>query len=141
MERRRAWPSKSLGARLIRTVRDGLERRKYQRIIALMLAAVLCLTACGPIQVAASVGDAEDAIEQALQADAQINARYEYWMAVLYLDKAKRIDGRAEYQAASELANEAMAFAKAAVEQAAKEKLRQQVLQQRLKARDALERP
>ena len=106
-----------------------------------MLAAVLCLTACGPIQVAASVGDAEDAIEQALQADAQINARYEYWMAVLYLDKAKRIDGRAEYQAASELANEAMAFAKAAVEQAAKEKMRQQVLQQRLKARDALERP
>lgn len=126
---------------MIRTVRDGLERRKLQRMIALALAALLCLAACGPIQVASAVGDAEDAIEQAQQADAQINARYEYWMAVLYLDKAKRIDGRAEYQAASEMANEAMAFAKAAVEQAEKEKMRQQVLQQRLKARDALERP
>ena len=126
---------------MIRTVRDGLERRKLQRIIALALTVLLCLAACGPIQVASAVGDAEDAIEQAQQADAQINARYEYWMAVLYLDKAKRIDGRAEYQAASEMANEAMAFAKAAVEQAEKEKMRQQVLQQRLKARDALERP
>ncbi|MGB0590782.1 MAG: hypothetical protein ACPGU1_13970 [Myxococcota bacterium] len=112
-----------------------------QRIIAFALTALLCLAACGPIQVASAVGDAEDAIELAQQADAQINARYEYWMAVLYLDKAKRIDGRAEYQAASEMANEAMAFAKAAVEQAEKEKMRQQVLQQRLKARDALERP
>jgi hypothetical protein len=125
---------------LIRTVRDGLKRSKWQRMVALALTGMLCLAACGPIQVASAVGDAEDAIEAALTADAQINAQYEYWMAVLYLDKAKRVDGRAEYEAASDLANEALAFAKAAVEQSAKEKMRQQVLQQRLKARDARER-
>ena len=87
------------------------------------------------------MGDAEEAIEAALIADAQINARYEYWMAVLYLEKAKRIDGRAEYEAASELAAESLNFAKAAVEQAAKEKKRQDLLQERLKARDARESP
>ena len=126
---------------MIRTVREGLKRGMLRRAGALLLALMLCLTACGPIQVASAVGDAQDAIDAALLADAQINARYEYWMAVLYLEKAKRIDGRAEYQAASELANEAMAYAKAAVEQSGKEKMRQQVLQQRLKARDARENP
>lgn len=122
-------------------VRSGLERRKWPRLGAFALVGLLLFSACGPIQVSSAVGDAEEAIEAALIADAQINARYEYWMAVLYLDKAKRVDGRAEYEAASDLANQSLSFAKAAVEQAAKEKKRQELLQERLKARDARERP
>lgn len=105
----------------------------------LVIAGLFAFSACGPIQVSSAVGDAEEAIEAALIADAQINARYEYWMAVLYLEKAKRVDGRAEYEAASELAVESLNYAKAAVEQAAKEKKRQELLQERLKARDARE--
>ena len=105
------------------------------------LLALFSLSACGPIQVASAVGDAEEAIENAVKAEADRHARYEYWMALLFLEKAKRVDGRAEYEAASELATQSMNFAKAAVDVAEKEKIRQQVMQQRLKARSQKDRP
>lgn len=101
----------------------------------MIVALTLLAGACGPIQVSSAVGDVEEALEAAQAVEAQRYARYEYWMAILFLDKAKRIDGRAEYEAAADLANEALKFAKEAVEVAGKEKMRQQVLQQRLKAR------
>ena len=110
------------------------------RLMTLIVSLVLLVSACGPIQVATAVGDAEEAIEAAQRADAERHARYEYWMAILFLDKAKRVDGRAEYEAATEMAIESMNFAKAAVDAAGKEKMRQQVMQQRLKAR-AKEQP
>ena len=110
------------------------------RLKVLITSAVVLVSACGPIQVATAVGDAEEAIEMAQKADAERHARYEYWMAILFLEKAKRVDGRAEYEAASQMAMESMNFAKAAVEAAGKEKMRQQVMQQRLKAR-AKEQP
>jgi len=98
------------------------------------LAIVACV-GCGPIQVASAVGDAEEAIEAAQTVEAQRHARYEYWMAILYLDKAKRVDGRAEYTAATDFAAEAVKFAGAAVEEAGKAKMREQVMQQRLDQR------
>ena len=112
-------------------VRERLERS----LVALVTACVLLCSACGPIQVSAAVGDAEEAIEAAIAAEAPRYARYEYWMAVLHLDKAKRVDGRAEYTAAELFASQAMEFATDAVEVAGQERMRQQVLQQRLKAR------
>ena len=126
---------------MIRTRRHDRARRKAPLFGAIVLAFSFMVSACGPIQVASAVGDAEDAIEAALAAEAQINARYEYWMSVLYLEKAKRVDGRAEYEAASEFATASLNFAKAAVEEAAKEKKRQQLLQERMRARDARETP
>ena len=116
------------------TVRERLERGPWRSLVALAAAVVLLCSACGPIQVASAVGAAEDAIEEAVAADAQRYARYEYWMAVLYLDKAKRVDGRAEYSAAELFAMRSAEFATDAVEVAGQERMRQQVLQERLKS-------
>ena len=120
---------------MTQTVGERLDRGLSERLWAVVVAAVLCVAACGPIQASSTVGDAEEAIEAAQEAEALQYAQYEYWMAIFYLDKAKRVEGRAEYSAAENFAEESAKFAAAAVEVAAKEKMRQQVMQQRLKSR------
>jgi hypothetical protein len=117
------------------TVRERLERGPWRPMQALAVAVILFCSGCGPIQVASAIGDAEEAIEAAISADAHRYARYEYWMAVHHLDKAKRVDGRAEYWAAEAFAAGAVEYATDAIEAAGQEKMHQQVLQERLKAR------
>lgn len=117
------------------TVRERIGASPWTRVVALAVAGLMFCGACGPIQVASAVGDAEEAIAAAQDVEAERYARYEYWMAMFYLEKAKRIDGRAEYMAATSFAAEAARFAAEAVEVSGKEKIRQQVMQQRLQKR------
>ena len=117
------------------TVRERLERTTGRSLVCVAAVGIMLCSGCGPIQVSAAVGDAEEAIEEAITADAHRYARYEYWMALLHLDKAKRVDGRAEYSAAELFAARAAEYATDAVEVAGQEKMRQQVMQERLKAR------
>lgn len=117
------------------TVRERIGTSLWKRFVSVTVVGVVIFSGCGPIQVASAVGDAEEAIAAAQDVDAERYAQYEYWMAILYLEKAKRVDGRAEYMAATSFAAEAVDFATAAVEVSGKEKIRQQVMQQRLEKR------
>ncbi len=120
---------------MTRTVVRRLFGGSQRCLTMVIIVGALAWTGCGPIQAMSAVGDAEEAIEAAQVAEAHQYARYEYWMAILYLDKAKRVDGRAEYAAAESFAEESAKYAAEAVEAAGKEKMRQQVMQQRLDAR------
>jgi len=111
--------------------------RCFQVCCAFLLSVVI---GCGSIQASSAVGDAEDAIEAAEREEVARFAQYEYWMAVFYLDKAKRVDGRADFHAAETFAAEATRYATSAVEVAAKERRRQDEIQKRLKHRQGATR-
>lgn len=99
--------------------------------------APLSVVGCGPISSASAIGDAEEALEAAKQARAHRLVPYDYWMAVLYLEKAKLTDGYSEFEASESFAEQATAFALAAEAGATEEKLRQQILQERLRGNGA----
>ncbi len=129
------WTPGRLRSKVTRTVGERPVRGLFGRLVVVMLAVALSGSACGPLQSASTIGDAEEAIDAAQEAEATQYAIYEYWMAILYLEKAKRVEGRAEYAAAESFAAEAARFAAEAVEVAGKQKMRDQVMQQRHKRR------
>lgn len=126
--------------KLTQTLGKRLMRGSRGLLVCVAIAASLVGSGCGPIQAMSAVGDAEEALEAAEIAEAHRYARYEYWMAIFYLDKAKRVDGRAEYSAAEAFAEASAKFAAVAVDAAGKEKLRQLVMQQRMRARTGKDR-
>lgn len=72
--------------------------------LLLALPAVALLAGCGPIQSTAALIDADVAIEAARSAGAAQNSTYEFTAAEAYLQKAREVSGRAQYEAATKFA-------------------------------------
>ncbi len=75
--------------------------------IPLATLAFVALAGCGPIQSTAALIDADVAIEAARAAGAPQTSPYEFTGAEAYLDKAREVSGRAQYEAASTFAGKA----------------------------------
>jgi outer membrane biosynthesis protein TonB len=99
-------------------------RRLAQALSGSMLGLWLAigLIGCGPVQAVNTVDSAIEAIEAAEAAEAQKWATYEYWLAVRYLEKARKIVGNAQYEAAETFAKEAIDHATTAVKKSAEAK-------------------
>ncbi len=69
--------------------------------------ALVALLGCGPIQSTAALIDADVAIEAARAAGAPQTSPYEFTGAEAYLDKAREVSGRAQYEAATNFAGKA----------------------------------
>lgn len=82
----------------------------------------LWVTACGPVQAVNTVDSAIEAVDAAETAEAEKWATYEYWLAVRYLEKARRIVGYAQYEAAETFAKEAVDYATLAVKKSGEAK-------------------
>ncbi len=75
--------------------------------LLLALLALSTLAGCGPIQSTASLIDADVAIEAARAAGAAQASPYEFTAAEAYLQKAREVSGRAQYEAATRFASKA----------------------------------
>ena len=87
-------------------------------IRVITICVTLCLgllTGCGPITSAGVIKDARFSVTKAKMAGAQIGAPYEYFGAVERLHKAREEQGYSDYQAAIDLAKEAITLAEAAL--------------------------
>jgi hypothetical protein len=82
--------------------------------LALLAAALGCLTGCGPIQTISYIQQTKAELEGAESADAQKLAPYEYTAAVAYLEKAREEHGHAEFTASTEFGEKALKFARSA---------------------------
>jgi len=76
----------------------------------------LLAAGCGPVRATSVIGDAEAAVARARAAGSEKAAPYETISAELYLSKAREQQGRAQYGAAAELANQSLRFAQEAIE-------------------------
>ena len=85
-----------------------------------LLALLLCLCACGPVQSTAYLLDAEVQLEAARTAQAERYAPYEWTSANLYYRKAKEEVGYSDYEQAVDFAQKAKGFATSALENAMK---------------------
>jgi len=79
---------------------------------------VLLAAGCGPVRATSVIGDAEAAVASARAAGGEKLAPYETISAELYLAKAREEQGRAQYGAARELAEQSLRFAREAIERA-----------------------
>ncbi len=75
--------------------------------LLLALPAVAVLAGCGPIQSTAALIDADVALESARAAGAPQTSPYEFGAAELYLQKAREVSGRSQYEAATRFAAKA----------------------------------
>ena len=75
--------------------------------LLLALPALAVLAGCGPIQSTAALIDADVAIEAARSAGAPQTSTYEFTAAEAYLQKAREVSGRAQYEAATKFAGRA----------------------------------
>lgn len=104
-------------------------------LIATVIATVVCtVPGCGPIAASSAVGEAEETLEAARLARAHRLAPYTYWLSVSYLNKAKLLEGYSEFEQAEDYAELSKEFAAQAGEEAKEEALRQNVLQERIRA-------
>ena len=69
------------------------------------------LTGCGPIQSTAALIDADVAVESARAAGAPQTSPYEFTAAEAYLQKAREVTGRSQYEAAIRFAGKAQGLA------------------------------
>ncbi len=72
--------------------------------LVLATLAVLALVGCGPVRTTAALMDAEVALEAARAAGAPQSAPYEYTAAEAYLQKAREVEGYAQYATATRYA-------------------------------------
>ena len=82
--------------------------------LLLALPALSVLAACGPIQSTAALIDADVEVEAARAAGAPQASSYEFTQAEAYLQKAREVSGRAQYEAASKFATKAGEYARTA---------------------------
>ena len=82
--------------------------------LLLGLLALAALVACGPIQSTAALIDADVELEAARAAGAPQTSSYEFTQAEAYLQKAREVSGRAQYEAASTFATKASEYAREA---------------------------
>jgi hypothetical protein len=71
------------------------------------LTAAAALAGCGPIQSTAALIDADVAVEAARAAGAPQSSPYEFTGAEAYLQKAREVSGRAQYDDATRFAAKA----------------------------------
>lgn len=79
--------------------------------LLLALGASLFMSGCGPLSAHFAIADAQVAIKNIRNKDMVV---YEYYSAVLYLDKAKREEGRSSFQEAVNFAKRSKRFAEEA---------------------------
>lgn len=79
--------------------------------LPLALLLLVTLAACGPIKSSKAIASASDEVEAARSAGAARTAPYEYTAAEAYLHQARLVQGRSEYDAATEFAEKAEAMA------------------------------
>ena len=103
--------------------------------LALVLAAGLSVAGCGPLASSSAISNAEVALSKAEVERAQHFAAYPYWLARRYLEKAKRVEGHSRYTASERFAEQAAVYAEQARVDARESRLRQQMLDERLKQR------
>ena len=82
--------------------------------LLLALPALAVLAGCGPIQSTAALIDADVAIEAARAAGAPQTSPYEFNGAEVYLQKAREVSGRSQYEAATKFAAKARDLAREA---------------------------
>lgn len=82
--------------------------------LLLALPALAVLAGCGPIQSTAALIDADVAIEAARAAGAPQAAPYEFSGAEVYLQKAREVSGRSQYETATKFAARARDLAREA---------------------------
>jgi hypothetical protein len=82
--------------------------------LLLALPALAVLAGCGPIQTTAALIDADVAVESARAAGAPQTSPYEFNAAEAYLEKAREVNGRAQYETAARFAGKARDLAKEA---------------------------
>jgi outer membrane biogenesis lipoprotein LolB len=80
--------------------------------LSLALLAFLALAGCGPIQSTAALIDADVELEAARAAGAAQTSTYEFTGAEAYLQKAREVSGRAQYEDATRFATKAVSLAK-----------------------------
>ena len=85
----------------------------FSALKILVMAALTTVVAvgCGPITAQSTIRDAIVAVEAAQSAGAENGAPYEYYSAQSYLKKAREEEGYSDYQAAVDLAQQAIKFA------------------------------
>ncbi len=115
--------------------------RRVVVLLAFCGAAAPLSSAFGPVWASQAVTEASSTLHRARMAKAHRLAPYEYWLASAYVDKAKRTEGYSEFEAAERFAKEAKVLADKAIDEATQEERRQELLQQRLKLRDATPAP
>lgn len=79
--------------------------------LLLALGALLMMSGCGPLSAHFAIADAQVAIKNIRNKDRVV---YEYYSAVLYLDKAKREEGRSSFQEAVNFAKRSKKYAEEA---------------------------
>jgi hypothetical protein len=82
--------------------------------LVLAVLALAALAACGPIQSTAALIDADVELDAARAAGAAKTSTYEYAAAEAYLHKAREVEGRSRYEAATRLARKSQELAKLA---------------------------
>lgn len=83
-------------------------------LVALLGAALLATSACGPVQSTARIQEAEVAFERARVVEAHEMAPYEYYSAKYYLHKSKEEWGYSDFEASVDYARRARQAAEAA---------------------------
>mgnify|MGYP001292705785 CR=1 FL=1 len=89
--------------------------RIHQVFVLSLVVISLLVTGCGPITSAGVIKDARFVVAKAEKAGAQLGAPYEYFGAVERLHKAREEQGYSDYQAAIDLAKEAIKLAETAL--------------------------
>jgi hypothetical protein len=87
--------------------------------LVLAVLALAALAACGPIQSTAALIDADVELDAARTAGAAKASTYEYAAAEAYLHKAREVEGRSQYEAATRFARKSQEWAKQARKNAA----------------------
>lgn len=96
--------------------------------------------ACSPMASTSAIREASAQLEVAEQSRADKYAPYLYYSAKHFLTKAKLTEGYSEFGAAEEYARRAKDLANRSAVEARENRLRQKILNQRLKQRDKVRR-
>ena len=93
------------------------------------------MVACGPIVANTAIDEAFDGIEASRVSRASRLAPYEYTLASAYFDKAKLVEGHADYDGAVRFAGQALEYAVASIEAAKENKRKREILEERLRGK------
>lgn len=101
----------------MRPPRDTVHRRPYLgvRHLAAWVAIAAATSGCTAIKATVHVAQAEQALAEARNHDAQNLAIYEYTMAIRYLEKAREEHGSADYRICENLARRSAEWADKAI--------------------------
>ena len=117
----------------------ALRKKTRMKVCRLVLFGALwafLIGGCAPMNASSAIREAETQLDGAQKARADKYAPYLYFMAHSYLEKAKLTEGYSEFGAAEQYGLRAKDLAAKASTEARENRLRQKILNQRLKQRD-----